>query len=337
MLSVANETMGAEGAPAEPSPARLLTAREGRALVDAALQQPIASEKPDCSHLVHQVLNDAGLTYPYATSSEIFAGIPQFRRVLHAHPGDLIVWRGHVGLVVDPKRTTFFSSTNSGERTDEYTNPYWRHRGYHRFYRFIVTHTTLLAAHRLTEEHAVRPTHHAEASASLEASREAPRAQETPEPPSEAAVATETSSATEASSSDPPIASRNRDLPETIRIDSDIDSDFDSDRGRPTTENLAQAISELTKASAAALEAANSPSLPVVFVRSWKVEKIQLNGDEGWVELRIKPSGERNPDGTWKKLRVQKLHCDLRRDQTGWVLFPPRDRLYVSAQSAQSK
>jgi hypothetical protein len=70
-----------------------------------------------------------------------------------------------------------------------------------------------------------------------------------------------------------------------------------------------------------------------VFVRSWKVEKIKLNGDEGWVELRIKPSGEQNPDGTWKELRAQKLHCDLRRDQTGWVLLPPRDRLYVSAQS----
>ena len=73
--------------------------------------------------------------------------------------------------------------------------------------------------------------------------------------------------------------------------------------------------------------------MPVVFVRSWKVEKIKLNGDEGWVELRIIASGEQNPDGTWKKSRAQKLHCTLRREQTGWVLFPPRDRLYVSAQS----
>lgn len=327
-----NETLGAErwGAESldaerwtrlsstEPSRARLLTAQEGRAVVDVALQQPIVSEKPDCSHLVHQILNDAGLTYPYATSSELFSGIPQFRRVRHAQPGDLIVWPGHVGLVVDPKRTTFFSSTNSGLRTDEYTSDYWRHRAYHRFYRYIVTDTTQLAAHRLTEEHAVKSTHHVEAAASLEASR-AQKTLETSEPPSEAAVATETSP------DDPPVSSQNRDVPESIPID--------SDNGRPTKDDLERAISELTNASAAALEPANSTSMPIVFVRSWKVEKIKLNGDKGWVELRITPSGERNPDGTWKKLRVQKLHCDLRRDQTGWVLFPPRDRLYVSAQS----
>ena len=324
-----NETLGAERLGAEspdaerwarlsstePSRTRLLTAQEGRALVDVALRQPNVSQKPDCSHLVHQILNDAGLTYPYATSSELFAGIPQFRRVRHAQPGDLIVWPGHVGLVLDSKRTTFFSSTNSGLRTDEYTSDYWRHRAYHRFYRYIVTDTTQLAAHRLTEEHAVKPTHHVAARASLEASR-SQKALEASEPLSEAAVANATSP------DYPPVSSQHRDVPETIPID--------SDNGRPTKDHIEQAISELT---AAALEAANGTSMPVVFVRSWKVEKIKLNGDEGWVELRIKPSGERNPDGTWKKLRVQKLHCDLRRDQAGWVLFPPRDRLFVSAQS----
>jgi hypothetical protein len=309
------------------SGARLLTPREGRALTNVALQEPIASEKPDCSHLVHQVLNDAGLTYPYATSSEIFAGIPQFRRVRHAQPGDLIVWRGHVGLVVDPKQTTFFSSTNSGLHTDEYTSDYWRNRGYHRFYRYIVTPTTRLAAYRLTEEPAAKPTHHAQATASSEASRAQHMARETlgaSQPSSEAAVASETSP-TEISPDDAALPSPSRDFPESMPIDSGM--------GRPTKHDLEQAISELTNASTAALEAAHGSSMPVVFVRSWKVEKIKIKGDEGWVELRVNTSGERTPAGTWKKLRVQKLHCDLRRDQTGWVVFPPRDRLYVSAQS----
>jgi len=281
------------------------------------LQQPIDSEKPDCSHLVHQILNDAGLTYPYATSLEIFAGIPQFRRVHHAQPGDLIVWPGHVGLVVDPTRTTFFSSTNSGLRTDQYTSDYWRHRGYHRFYRYIVTPTTQLAAHRLTEGHSVKPRP-VEATASMESSRPQ-KTLETPEPSSETAVAPE------ASPDSLPASSENRDFPETIPIA--------NNHGRPTKADLEQAVSELTTASAAALDATNSTSVPVVFVLSWKVEKIKLSGDEGWVELRIKPSGERNPDGTWETLRAQRLHFDLRHDQTGWVLFPPRDRLYVNAQS----
>ncbi|HKD91035.1 MAG TPA: NlpC/P60 family protein [Terriglobales bacterium] len=302
----------------EPSRARLLTAREGRALVDVALQQPTVSEKADCSHLVHQILNDAGLTYPYATSHEIFAGIPQFRRVHHVQPGDLIVWPGHVGLIVDPVRMTFFSFTSSGMRTDQYSSDYWRHRGYHRFYRYIVTTTTRVAAHRLTEEHAAKPSRQVEATAEVEASRPQ-KTVEMPEPSSPAAVSAE------APLDDSPVSSEDRDVPETIPVD--------SANGRPTKDDLEQAISELTNASAAALGAANRTAIPVVFVRSWKVEKIKLNGDEGWVELRIIASGERNPDGNSKKARVQKLRCDLRRDQTGWVLFPPRDRLYVSAQS----
>ena len=137
---------GSRHTSAEPSRTRLLTTREGRALVGHALQQPMTSEKPDCSHLVHRIFNDAELTYPYATSFELFDGIPQFRRVRHAQPGDLIVWPGHVGLVVNPNRTTFFSSTDSGVRADEYTSDYWRHRGYHRFYRYIVTKATQVAA-----------------------------------------------------------------------------------------------------------------------------------------------------------------------------------------------
>jgi hypothetical protein len=253
-------------------------------------------------------LNDAGLIYPYATSIEIFAGVPQFRRVRYPQPGDLIVWPGHVGIVVDPKQTTFFSSTDSGVRTDQYTSHYWRHRGYHRFYRYIVTHATQLAAHRLT--------HPIQAMASLEAPRAGEKL-EASERTSEAAAASESSSDDSAPSS------ANRDLPEAIAIE--------SGDGPPRKVDLEQAISELTRASADALAVVNR-TMPVVFVRSWKVEKLKIKGDAGWVELRIKPSGERDADGTWKKLGSQKIHCDLRRDQAGWVLLPPQNRLYVNAQ-----
>jgi hypothetical protein len=303
---------------AESSTRRLLTAQEGRALVHLAVQRPIASANPDCSHLVHQILSDAGLFYPYATSFEIFAGIPQFRRVRHAQPGDLIAWPGHVGLVVDPKRTTFFSSTSSGLRTAEYTSNYWRHRGYARFYRYVVTAATQFAAHRLRKEHGFEPTRHGEKTASLEASR-TQEALYPSEPSSEAVTAADTSP------NDPPDFSQSREFPESIPIDSDND--------RPTKDDLEQAISELTNASASALDIANRRSIPVVFVRSWKIEKVKLDADQGWMQLRIKPSGIRNPDGTWTKLRTEKLHCDLRRDQTGWVLLFPRDGLYVSAHS----
>ena len=278
----------------EASTARLLTSREGRALIDFALQHPVTDQTPDCSHLVHQILNDAGLVYPYATSFEIFAGIPQFQRVRHAQSGDLIVWPGHVGLVVDPHETTFFSSTASGPRTDQYTSDYWRHRGYPRFYRYLVAGTTQLATRLHVEEQSSESSIAADVDAQ-------------PQPEERSYV------------------DQAQRFPESIQIA--------SEHASPTKTDIEEAVSELTDVSASALEAAKRKSMSVVFVRSWKVDKVKLKGDQGWVQLRVQSSSERNPDGTWKKSRAQKLRCELRRDQSGWVLFPPIDRLYVTAQS----
>jgi hypothetical protein len=102
---------------------------------------------------------------------------------------------------------------------------------------------------------------------------------------------------------------------------------------RPTRDDIEEAISELTKVSPSALEAAKRRSIPVVFVRDWRIDKVKLKSDQGWIELRVQSSGERSPDGTWKKSHVQKLRCELRRNQTGWILFSPSNRLYVTDQS----
>jgi hypothetical protein len=298
VLSVANAAAGTKRgdrlSSAEPSTARLLTSAEGRALIDFARQHPIADQAPDCSHLVHQTLNDAGLVYQYATSFEIFAGIPQFQRVRHPQAGDLIVWPGHVGLVVDPHQTTFFSSTGSGPRTDQYTSDYWRHRGYPRFYRYLVTGTTELAARLHVEKQS--------SDTAIDADVD-----DRPRPGDRSYIA------------------EAPEFPEKIQIV--------SEHASPTKLDIEEAVSELTDVSASALDAAQRKSMPVIFVRSWKVDKVKLKGDQGWVQLRVQSSDERNPDGTWKKSRVQKLRCELRRDQAGWVLFPPLDRLYVTAQS----
>jgi NlpC/P60 family len=58
----------------------------------------------DCSHIVHAVYDRAGFHYPYASSSDLYVGTHEFQRVTHPQGGDLVVWRGHVGIVVN--RTT---------------------------------------------------------------------------------------------------------------------------------------------------------------------------------------------------------------------------------------
>jgi hypothetical protein len=52
-------------------------------------------------------------------------------------PGDLVVWRGHAGIVIKPSQHIFFSFMRSGPGIDNYEASYWRSRGRPRFYRYI--------------------------------------------------------------------------------------------------------------------------------------------------------------------------------------------------------
>ena len=93
----------------------------------------------DCSHLVHTIYNQAGFSYPYASSSDLYTGTDDFQRVARPQPGDLVVWNGHVGIVVNPAHGLFFSRLRSGPGVESYDDPYWKHRGPVRFYRYIRT------------------------------------------------------------------------------------------------------------------------------------------------------------------------------------------------------
>jgi len=97
----------------------------------------------DCSHLVHALYERAGFPYPYSNSRELYAGIGQFQAVAQPQPGDLIVWRGHVGIVVSPAKHSFFSALRSGRGVERYDSPYWSRRGRPRFFRYIKDSTIL--------------------------------------------------------------------------------------------------------------------------------------------------------------------------------------------------
>jgi hypothetical protein len=71
------------------------------------------------------------------SSSGLYDGTSEFQQVARAQPGDLVVWRGHVGIVVNPAKHAFFSALRSGPGIDTYDAPYWKQRGQMRFYRYI--------------------------------------------------------------------------------------------------------------------------------------------------------------------------------------------------------
>lgn len=125
--------------PAIPPGYRLLSLKEGRAIVQGmAWTDDEEGLSPDCSHLVHALYQQAGYAYPYASSLDLYRGTGPFLRVRYAHPGDLVVWRGHVGIVVSPREHSFFSTTSSGTRIENYHSTYWRARGYPHFFRYLT-------------------------------------------------------------------------------------------------------------------------------------------------------------------------------------------------------
>ena len=119
---------------------RLVSSDQGLAIIGAALEsRRPADANADCSNLVHAIYERAGFTYPYSNSSELFRGIKEFGRVFHPQPGDLVVWRGHVGIVISPVQHSFFSAMRSGRGVEFYDSRYWLARGQPRFFRYLKT------------------------------------------------------------------------------------------------------------------------------------------------------------------------------------------------------
>ncbi len=117
---------------------RGLNSKDRRAVVAAALgSKTTRYGERDCSHLVHAVYQRAGFPYAYATSEDLYDGVEGFQRVSQPQAGDVVVWRGHAGIVIRPSRHLFYSFLHAGPGTDDYRNRYWRGRGDPRFYRYL--------------------------------------------------------------------------------------------------------------------------------------------------------------------------------------------------------
>ena len=118
--------------------ARTVTRAEGQEIVRVAMHsRHVAHSRYDCSHFVHGTYQRAGFPYTYASSTELYDGDAEFRRVTHPQPGDLAVWPGHAGIVVDPARHSFLSVLHNGPGVDRYDSKYWRRRGRPRFFRYV--------------------------------------------------------------------------------------------------------------------------------------------------------------------------------------------------------
>ena len=300
----------------DPFGVRLLNADEGLTLVNTAWEQrEQARHKPDCSHLVHQIYEVSGFPYPYASSFDLYDGIDNFRRVSAPHPGDLVAWRGHVGIVIDAVEHTFYSSVRSGLRTEQYDGPYWRAQGRPRFYRYV-----LLGSAELTATNASAPSDNSKAQTkalTVPVHREIADA-----PRLGTDLPTKPESATTSPSPTSPL-NRPFALPSSIMVVAAAN--------RPTKEEVGEAISELNSAAGNMLRRwppADSERIVLVY-NQLSVERLELKRDRGWVrvevEERLSIGGERFEG----KRRREKVRWELHRTPQGWQLLALANRAYV--------
>jgi len=302
---------------------RLLNAEEGRSIVDAAGEQDRPGRgAQDCSHLVHQTYLNAGFEYPYASSFELYAGNENFRRVRRLQPGDLIVWPGHVGIILDPSEHSFYSLVSTGLEAQDYLGTYWKSRGRPRFYRYRVENTEILAAVRAPAPPRVSNSKKPHDTATLVEERSPVAASASNRPPKTASERTR-------AENDPPTPS----APGAVSATFDARKSIVIAAGNkhPTSSQVADAISELTNDSGEVLRADNSLklALPVVIFERIQVERLELKRDHGWATLQIDSLATITGGETDYKRRREKVRWELRRTESGWEAIAPADRSYV--------
>jgi hypothetical protein len=301
----------------------LLTAKEGRAIVDAARDQDRpARGAQDCSHLVHQTYLSAGFEYPYASSFELYAGNENFERVKYSQPGDLIVWPGHAGIVVDPLHHSFYSLVSTGPEAQDYEGSYWRSRGRPRFYRYKVEKAEMLTAVKApASARAAKSKKPRETGPAIEEGSPvaASASNRPPKAVSERIRIVHDSAALAA----PAAASTTFEVPQSIIIA--------AGNKPPTSSQVAEGISELSNASGNVLRA-DDPSklaLPVVIFERLRVERLEIKRDHGWARLQIDSRATLAGGETDYKRRREKVRWELRRTESGWEAITPADRAYV--------
>jgi hypothetical protein len=319
--------------PSQPSPpqehartSRPLTAKEGQAIINAAREhEPEVRGKPDCSHLVHQVYRFAGYEYAYASSFDLYSGTENFVRVKTPQPGDLIAWPGHVGIVIDAVRHTFYSSVRSGMRAEFYDGPYWRARGKPRFYRYRVENPGKLMVARARAPSRARATPEETAAGPVKQERDEPTTSTSAQ-----ARKTERAGSAEpgAGASNDAAATSPSEVPTSILIAS-------GDK-RPTREEAAEGISELSNSTGNLLRA-EDPSkagIPVVIIDQLNVERVETKRDRGWAHLKIDSRVSIVAERATLKPRHEKVRWELRRTESGWEALLPAERAYVSRDAA---
>jgi len=287
-----------------------LTRDEGLAVLGAALDfRHYRGSESDCSHFVHALYQRAGFSYTYAPSIDLYSGIDQFQRVTTPQTGDLAVWRGHAGVVVNPVQHSFFSLLRSGAGVESYDSPYWRRRGHPRFFRYVKGNPGIGVRTSLRSA-SLKPA------AGEDADSE--RASDDDDPNRSAPFSNEGGSSTRLADTQPasPV------IPQTVVLKSP----------HPTPDQVRTAFLQSCADSEESLVRRDlfKPDQSLVIFDHFIVRKLHISGTQGWAEVEI---GELASVTAGKS----EVHNDsdrqrwplIRRAQATWELSLPQHTIYL--------
>ncbi|MGB8128840.1 MAG: NlpC/P60 family protein [Candidatus Angelobacter sp.] len=306
----------------------LVSPEQGEALAAFALQsEKRMRPKPDCSHLVHLLYARAGLIYPYEDSRVLYRGVSDFQRVKTPQAGDLVVWLGHVGIVLSTEEKTFISSVHSGILTESWKAPHWARRGRPRFYRYRLGPET--------DMNLLSKVMGGDSGGQVETRNSAGPDINVPLPSSAApsTVGSEPDSVRKQPSDLSRLAtgSANESSQDSASIIATI-----TQHQMPSRSQIAVAIMEDSKAHARRLIDGEllDVTRPFTVFSRLEVEKIKAKHESGWVTLRVSETMSQE-DGRILPARTRELELSMVHRKDGvWVISDPRERTYLAQEQA---
>jgi hypothetical protein len=309
-----------------PERQRLVSREEGEAIVEAAWElRRSMKPKPDCSHFVHAVYRQAGLDYEYASAADIFQGIDSFERVQKPQPGDLVVWPGHIGIVIDREEHSFYSSVRSGFAIEDYQSAYWESRGRARFYRykFDPARSTRLRAHlgnRQSVSWVSQPADSVE------------------RPPLNIGRDSQDDPPNDRPASSNKLAGNGQSAPSTpvTGFNPAFDLVLVSRRTRPTREEVRAAIVASSNAAGERLlrDGALDSQPMVVVADEFSVLKVDTGDRAGWAEVEVREQASIQHGRADLSQMTVRLRVTLHREPEGWFLLWPQDRTCLARDPA---
>ena len=285
---------------------RPLNFSEGLAILGAALDsRKRGNSSSDCSHLVQAIYERAGFPYSYVNSAGLYAGIDEFRQVASPQPGDLAVWRGHVGIVVNPVQHSFFSLLRSGRGVEAYDSPYWKKRGRLRFFRYVKANSwRALATPART--------------ASLE--------------PASLGIGPGAANVSSTEQQEPSnVGALSEKVPEIQPLVASVFIPVQKS-AKPSADQVSAALVESFGDSERSLRGRDlfklSQSLTVF--DQFEVETVRTKGNQGWAEVQINQVASLALGGAKVNRLANRQRWSLRRlDKRGWELTLPQDTVYL--------